>query len=185
MAWWFTVTLSMPSLKVEVTDGKTSLALHACRWERHGQVESRSEFEFTLCLKKYTFGHFFWNTVSFYCLQCFDAVSWAAGRASSLQKTEWWGADRRGANLHMVSWCHCHSLSLASVKSRLILVSAHPDNPGQSLEGCKADLCVCVCVCVFCFVLFPAQWSIEHSIKVICNACSVVHKAWICLIILW
>ena len=25
-------------------------------------------------------------------LQCFDAVGWAAGRASGLQKTEWWGA---------------------------------------------------------------------------------------------
>ena len=23
-------------------------------------------------------------------LQCFDAVGWAAGRASGLQKTEWW-----------------------------------------------------------------------------------------------
>ena len=27
----------------------------------------------------------------------------------------------RGADLHMPSWCHCHSLSLASVKSRLVL----------------------------------------------------------------
>ena len=26
------------------------------------------------------------------CLQCFDAVGWAAGRASGLYKTEWWGA---------------------------------------------------------------------------------------------
>jgi len=33
------------------------------------------------------------NTVLFQCcLQCFDAVGWAAGRASSLQKTEWWDA---------------------------------------------------------------------------------------------
>ena len=40
------------------------------------------------------------------CLQCFDAVGWAAGRASGLQKTEWWGAGiviclERGADLHM------------------------------------------------------------------------------------
>jgi len=40
------------------------------------------------------------------CLQCFDAVGWAAGRASSLQKTEWWGTVvviclERGADLHM------------------------------------------------------------------------------------
>jgi len=26
------------------------------------------------------------------CLQCFDAVGLAAGRASGLYKTEWWGA---------------------------------------------------------------------------------------------
>jgi len=26
------------------------------------------------------------------CLQCFDAVGWAAGRAPGLYKTEWWDA---------------------------------------------------------------------------------------------
>jgi len=41
------------------------------------------------------------------CLQCFDAVGCAAGRASSLQKTEFWGAGvviclERGADLHIV-----------------------------------------------------------------------------------
>jgi len=40
------------------------------------------------------------------CLQCFDAVGWAAERASGLYKTEWWGAGVvvclvRGADLHM------------------------------------------------------------------------------------
>ena len=49
----------------------------------------------------------------------------------------------RGADLHMASWCHCHSLSLASVKSRLVLVPAHLGNPGQSPEGHKTDVCVC------------------------------------------
>ena len=40
------------------------------------------------------------------CLQCFDAVGWAAGRASGLcKKTEWWGTGmviclERGADLH-------------------------------------------------------------------------------------
>jgi len=42
------------------------------------------------------------------------------------------------------SWCHCHSLSLASVKSWLVLVLAHPGNPGQGPEGRKMDVCVCV-----------------------------------------
>ena len=47
------------------------------------------------------------------------------------------------------SWCHCHSLSLASVKSRLVfsfLVPAHPGSPGQ-----RAVKRVCVCVCVLWF----------------------------------
>ena len=45
-------------------------------------------------------------TSQFYSLQCFDAVGWVAGRASGLQKTEWWGAGviiclERDADLHM------------------------------------------------------------------------------------
>jgi len=58
------------------------------------------------------------------------------------------------------SWCHCHSLSLASVKSRLVftfLVLAHLGSPGQRavkrvcvcVRACaRARACVCVCVCV-------------------------------------
>ena len=48
------------------------------------------------------------------------------------------------------SWCHCHSLSLASVKSRLVLPFCYrlsrlvPDK--GPLNRC---VCVCVCVCVF------------------------------------
>ena len=41
------------------------------------------------------------------------------------------------------SWCHCHSLSLASVKSRLVftfLVPAHPGRPGQRVVK---RVCVC------------------------------------------
>ena len=40
------------------------------------------------------------------------------------------------------SWCHCHSLSLASVKSRLVLPLwyRHPGSPGQ-----RAVKWVCVC----------------------------------------
>ena len=56
-----------------------------------------------------------------YATQCFDAVGWAAGRA-----TEWWGAgvlsfwSKVQACIWPI-WCHCHSLSLASVESRLVL----------------------------------------------------------------
>ena len=40
------------------------------------------------------------------CLQCFDAVGWAAGRASGLLENEWLGAGvvvclEQGADLHM------------------------------------------------------------------------------------
>jgi len=45
------------------------------------------------------------------------------------------------------SWCHCHSLSLASVKSRLVfnfLVPTHLGSPGQR----AVKRCVCVCSCV-------------------------------------
>jgi len=48
-------------------------------------------------------------------LQCFVVVGWAAGRASGLYKTEWWGAGTviclgRGADFHMAQLM---SLSLA------------------------------------------------------------------------
>jgi len=45
--------------------------------------------------------------VLIHCLQSFDTVGWAAGRASGLlKKTEWWGAGvviclEKGADLHM------------------------------------------------------------------------------------
>ena len=41
------------------------------------------------------------------------------------------------------SWCHCHSLSLASVKSRLVLPLWYLGSPGQ-----RAVKRACVCVCV-------------------------------------
>ena len=52
---------------------------------------------------------------------------WLGGRKDIRPgKTEWWGAGmviclERGAHLHMPSWCHCHSHSLALVKSRFVL----------------------------------------------------------------
>ena len=87
------------------------------------------------------------------CLQCFDAVGWAAGRASC-KKLEWWGAGvviclEWGVDLHMPSWCHCHSLSLFS-KIQIVftfLVPAHPGSPGK-----RAVKRVCVC-------LLPTSWS--------------------------
>ena len=79
------------------------------------------------------------------CLQCFDAVGWAA-----CKKTEWWGAGmviclERGADLHMaqlmplpltVSCFHKIQISFT------FLVPADPGSPGEGL----LNGCVCVCV---------------------------------------
>ena len=63
-------------------------------------------------------------------IQCFDAVGWAAGRAghSACKKLSggvlaWLSVWREVQNCIWPSWCQCHSLSLASVKSRLVLPS--------------------------------------------------------------
>ena len=55
------------------------------RWKSHGLLYSSSS----------TFGAPWINlraVSGLYFLQCFGAVGWAAGRASGLYKTEWWGA---------------------------------------------------------------------------------------------
>ena len=59
-------------------------------------------------------------------LQCFDAVGWVAGRASGLKKQSGGVLARLSVWSEVQtciwsSWYHCHSLSLAPVKSRLVL----------------------------------------------------------------
>jgi len=51
------------------------------------------------------------------------------------------------------SWCHCHSLSLASVKSRLVLPFWYRFTWVVPEKG-PLNVCVCVCVCVILTVLF-------------------------------
>ena len=76
---------------------------------------------------------------------------WLGGRKGIRPvKTEWSGAGvviclQRGADLHKPSWCHCHSLFLASVKSRLVLPFWY--RPTRVvLEIGPLNGCVCVCV---------------------------------------
>ena len=74
-----------------------------------------------------------------FCLQCFDAVGWAAGKASGLQKTEWWGAGmviclERGADLHMAQLMPLPLTVSCFSKIQIgftFLVPAHPGCPGQ------------------------------------------------------
>ena len=77
-------------------------------------------------------------------VQCFDTVSWAAGRAS-----KWWGAGEvicleRRADMHMARLIPLpHTVSCCS-KIRIgftFLVPAHPGSPGQ-----RAVKWVCRCV---------------------------------------
>ena len=64
-----------------------------------------------------------WLTVKVSCDQCSDAVGWASRRASGLTAggLAWLSVWSEVQICIWPSWCHCHSLSLASVKSRLVL----------------------------------------------------------------
>jgi len=83
-------------------------------------------------------------------LQCFDAVGWAAGRASGLEKTEWWGAGvvihlERGADLHMAQLMPLPLTVSCFSKIQIgftFLLPAHLGSPG------KGPLNGCVCVCL-------------------------------------
>jgi len=107
------------------------------------------------------------------CLQYFDAVGWEDGYLAYKKLS-----GRVLACLFILgevqmciwpSWCHCHSLSVASGKSRLILIPAHPCNPRQSPEGHKTCVCVCVCVCVRVCVCACVRASMRAHVR----ACSL------------
>jgi len=98
----------------------------------------------------------FWSPLSSFCLQCFDAVGWAAGRASGLEKTEWWGAGvviclERGADLHVAQLMPLPVTVSCFSKIQIgftFLVPAHQGSPGKSAVK-RA------CVCVFMVFLLP------------------------------
>jgi len=61
------------------------------------------------------------------------------------------------------SWCHCHSLSLASVNSRwfyTFLVPANPGSPGQ-----RAVKSVCVCVCLYIWAVHVSRRVLSFSLS--------------------
>ena len=82
------------------------------------------------------------------CLQCFDAVGWAAGRACKKLSggvLAWLSVWSEMQTCIWPSWCHCHSLSCFS-KIQIgftFLVPAYPGSPG------KGPLNGCVCVCLY------------------------------------
>jgi len=104
------------------------------------------------------------SRLSLLCLQGFNAVGWAAGRASSLYKTEWLDAGMviclgRGAGLHMAQLMPLPLTVSGWFWYRLTWII-----PEQSPEGRKTDVCVCVCVCA----------CVHACVSVcICHCCSV------------
>jgi len=83
----------------------------------------------------------------------------------------WWGAGVWSEVQTCIwpSWCHCHSLSLASVKSRLVFSFLVPAHLGSPRKRAVKQLWVCACVVVnVCDVL---------SCRGICNV-SHVSIAW-------
>ena len=88
----------------------------------------------------------------FLCLQCFDAVGWATGRASGLKKLSggvltWLFVWSEMQTCIWPSWCHCHSLSLASVKSRLVLPFWYQLTQVVPVKG-PSNVCVYVCIII-------------------------------------
>jgi len=149
---------------VSVTDRQTDICVVWCEvivWELDDLSDwcvcvDRALWQTFLCGEKSWGGAIFVFTYIYiyvYCLQCIDTVGWVTGRAP--------GCPSCGVVLALLSvwsevqtciwpsWCHCYSLSLASVKSWLVLpfwyrlTRVVPDN--GPLNVC---VCVCVCVCV-------------------------------------
>jgi len=76
-----------------------------------------------------------WTWLTF-CLQCFDAVGWAAGRASGLKKLSdgvlaWSSVWGEVQICIWPSWCHCHSPALAAVNPDWFYLSG-TGSPGYS-----------------------------------------------------
>jgi len=101
------------------------------------------------------------------CLQCFDAVGWAAGRASGLYKTEWWGAGmviclERGADLHIAQLMPLSFTFSCFSKIQIgftFLVAVHPGSPVQRVIK---QMCVCACVVV---VKFPSNEFLVYTCR--------------------
>ena len=74
------------------------------------------------------------------------------------------------------SWCHCHSLSLASAKIQIgftFLVPAHPGSPGQ-----RAVKRVCVCVInVMCSVNIRGHEANFYEAEARCHEAEIEAEA--------
>ena len=70
------------------------------------------------------------------------------------------------------SWCHCHSLSFASVKSRLVLPFGY--QPTRVVPD-KGPLNGCVCVCIW-YIYASYGWGQRHYVLCSLPICVRVHS---------
>ena len=92
---------------------------------------------------------FFTDHVCHMCLQCFDTVGWAAGRAFGLQKTEWWGAGmficlERGADLYIAQLMPLPLTVSCFSKIQIGFTFLVPARLGSSGKRAVKRVCVCV-----------------------------------------
>jgi len=102
-----------------------------------------------------------------YCLQCFDAVGWAGGRASGLLKTEWWGAGmviylERDADLHMAQLMPLPLTFSCFSKIQIGFTFLLPAHPGGPRKRAVKRVCVCV-MSVSDVFLFTVLQNFSHS----------------------
>jgi len=84
------------------------------------------------------------------CLQCFDAVGWATEGHPACKKLSggmlaWLSVWSKVQICIWPTCCHCHSLSVASVKSRLVLPFWYRLTRVVPEKG-PLNGCVCVCI---------------------------------------
>ena len=125
------------------------------------------------------------------CTQCFDAVGWVAGRHPACKNLSggvlaWLSVWSEVQTCIWPSWRHCHSLSLASVKSRLILPLWYRLTQVVT-DRWPLNGCVCVRVC---YVLYTGRWYTVNIVwlgfccagpsenAVCCNTCDSEEGIW-------
>ena len=124
----------------------TAGTVHSMQWANVGSATLSAYIvaKHTLVSTDSFFGDFYTWIL---CLQWFDAVGRQEGHPACKKLIggvlAWLSVWSAMQTCIWPSWCHCHSLSLASVKSRLVLPFWYrlKGSPGQRpLNGC-----VCVC----------------------------------------
>jgi len=116
-------------------------------------------------------------------LVAFSALMLLVGRQEghpACKKTrEWWGAGWSDVQTCIwPSWCHCHSLSLTSVKSRLVLPLWYRVTWVVPEKG-PLNRCVCVCVCACVRVCSTSYDPVSvHSSLYVCHRLVLYCNDW-------